>query len=261
MPAGAPMRLGGRVALITGASRGIGAAVARGFVQEGAAVAINHPPEGGMRQAARRLADELTEAGGRALAVEADVSDRTQVDGMVSHIGSTLGGVDVLVNNAARIPLAAWDSITTDEWNGLHEVNVTGLLHCAQATFPHMRRQGYGKIINVTSVTVELGHTGKLHYVTSKAAVIGFTRSLAREVGPIGIRVNAIMPGAIRTEHELETFPGQESAIDAMLADRQCLPYRGVADDLVGAFVFLAAPDSDFVTGQVLTVDGGWTHG
>lgn len=254
------MRLHGRVALITGASRGIGAAVARAFVREGAAVAINHPPDEMMQHAAERLEAELVAAGGDAIAVSADVADRIQVDHMVERIGSRLGGVDILVNNAARIPLAQWDSLSTDEWNALHEVNLTGLLHCAQATFPHMRQKGYGKIINVTSVTVELGHTGKLHYVTSKAGVIGFTRSLAREVGPQGIRVNAVMPGAIRTEHELETFPGQEAAIDAMLADQQCLPYRGVAEDMVGAFVFLASAESDFVTGQVLTVDGGWTH-
>jgi 3-oxoacyl-[acyl-carrier protein] reductase len=255
------MRLAGRVALVTGASRGIGAAVARGFAREGAAVMINHPPDSDqMQQSAQDLAAEIRAAGGTALAVGADVADRDQVDRMVAEIAAAAGGVDILVNNAAQIPLAEWSEITTSEWNRVQEVNMTGPLHCAQATFPHMREQGYGKIINVTSVTVELGHTSKLHYVTSKAGVIGFTRSLAREVGSHGIRVNAVMPGAIRTEHELETFPGQAEAIDAMLFERQCLPYRGVAEDMVGAFVFLAAPESDFVTGQILTVDGGWTH-
>jgi 3-oxoacyl-[acyl-carrier protein] reductase len=255
------MRLAGRVALVTGASRGIGAAVARGFAREGAAVMINHPPGSDqMQRSAEDVATEIRAAGGTALAVCADVADRDQVERMVAEIGSAAGGVDILVNNAAQIPLAEWSEITTSEWNRVQEVNMTGPLHCAQATFPHMREQGYGKIINVTSVTVELGHTSKLHYVTSKAGVIGFTRSLAREVGPHGIRVNAVMPGAIRTEHELETFPGQAEEIDAMLFERQCLPYRGVAEDMVGAFLYLAAPESDFVTGQILTVDGGWTH-
>lgn len=255
------MKLTGKVALVTGASRGIGAAVARGFVREGAAVAINHPPDDGpMRQLAEGLAEELRVEGGTALAVGADVAARHQVEGMIATVEDAIGGVDILVNNAAMIPLAAWEEITTEEWNRVQEVNLTGPLHCAQATFPHMRRKGYGKIVNVTSVTVELGHTAKLHYVTSKAGVIGFTRSLAREVGPHGIRVNAVMPGAIRTEHELETFPGQAAEIDAMLFESQCLPYRGIAEDVVGAFVYLAAPESDFVTGQVLTVDGGWTN-
>lgn len=255
------MRLAGRVALVTGASRGIGAAVAREFANEGAAVMINFPPDSAsMERSAESLASELRSDGGVALAVCADVADRDQVERMVAAIDAAVGGVDILVNNAAQIPLADWSEITTAEWNRVQEVNMTGPLHCAQATFPHMRQQGYGKIINVTSVTVELGHTSKLHYVTSKAGVIGFTRSLAREVGGHGIRVNAVMPGAIRTEHELETFHGQAEKIDAMLFERQCLPYRGVAEDMVGAFLYLASSESDFVTGQILTVDGGWTH-
>jgi 3-oxoacyl-[acyl-carrier protein] reductase len=122
-----------------------------------------------------------------------------------------------------------------------------------------MVEQGYGKIITVGSVMSELGMPGALHYVTTKAGLVGFTRALAREVGRSGVRVNAVLPGAIRTEHELETV-GDQEALAAAAAARQCLPDRGRPADLVGTFVFLAAADSDFVTGQVLAVDGGWVH-
>jgi 3-oxoacyl-[acyl-carrier protein] reductase len=123
-----------------------------------------------------------------------------------------------------------------------------------------MRDQGYGKIITVSSVMVELGLPGALHYVSTKAGLIGFTRALAREVGPDGIRVNCVMPGAIRTEHETESFPDQEERLRHAAASRQSVPRRGVPADIVGAFIYLASSDSDFVTGQVINVDGGWAH-
>jgi 3-oxoacyl-[acyl-carrier protein] reductase len=122
-----------------------------------------------------------------------------------------------------------------------------------------MRRRGRGSIITVTSVTVNLGMAGLLDYVSSKAGIIGFTRALAREVGKDGIRVNSVMPGAIRTEQEIALgFDAEE--LEVLSAARQCLPRRGFAADLAGAFVYLASEDSAFVTGQVLNVDGGWTH-
>lgn len=254
------MKLTGKVALVTGASWGIGAAVCRGLAREGAAVAVNHLPTERMSDLAEEVAADIRRAGGTAIAMPADVSDRNQVESMVESIGAQLGGVDVLVNNAAAQDRLPWTQITEEQWNHVLAVNLTGPLLCAQAVFPHMRARGYGKIIMVTSVTVELGHTPLLHYVTSKAGLIGFTRALAREAGPEGIRVNAVMPGAIRTEQEIEAFPDQEGELRALLAERQCLPQRGVAEDLVGAFVYLAGPESDFVTGQVLTVDGGWIH-
>jgi 3-oxoacyl-[acyl-carrier protein] reductase len=253
------MRLAGRTALITGASRGIGAAVAAGFAAEGASVALNHLDTVEMRKlAAERVAD-IVRLGGRALAVAGDVSDPDEVSAMVSLVREELGPVDILVTNAAAASKLPWDHISTDEWAHMLSVNLTGAFLCARAVWPDMRSRQYGKIITVSSVMVELGMAGSLHYVTTKAGLIGFTRALAREVGRFGIRVNCVMPGAIRTEAEIERVADPE-ALTLRAAERQSIPRRGLPEDLVGAFVYLAAQESDFVTGQVLTVDGGWAN-
>jgi 3-oxoacyl-[acyl-carrier protein] reductase len=253
------MRLAGRVALITGASRGIGAAVAEGFAAEGAAVALNYLDIDRMRQLAEDRAAEIVGKGGRAVAVAADVSDPDEVAAMVATVRERLGPVDILVANAAASAKLPWDALTLDAWERVLAVNLTGTFLCARAVWPDMRSRGYGKIITVSSVMSELGLAGSLHYVTSKAGLLGFTRALAREVGPAGVRVNSVMPGAIRTEHEIETCADPE-ALALRAAERQSLPRRGLPEDLVGAFVFLAAEESDFITGQVLSVDGGWLN-
>jgi 3-oxoacyl-[acyl-carrier protein] reductase len=262
MPTG-PMtgRLEGEVALVTGGWRGIGAAVCRAYADQGAAVAINYPSGSPpAREGAVRLADELRADGALALAVEADVSDRVAVLSMVEHVRLELGSVSVLVANAAATGRLPWTEICEAEWDRVMRVNVTGTLLCAQAVYPAMRERGRGRIITVSSVMVEFGGTNALHYVTSKAALIGLTRSLAREVGHDGIRVNSVMPGAIRTESEEEIYPGAAERTAQELALRQSIPRRGVAKDLAGTFVFLASADSDFVTGQVVVVDGGWVN-
>jgi 3-oxoacyl-[acyl-carrier protein] reductase len=254
-------RLEGDVALVTGAWRGIGAAVCRGYADEGAAVAINFPPHHPTaRGHAEALASELTARGGRAMAVEADVSDRKEVNAMVAAVEAELGGVGILVANAAATARMDWMALDESEWHRVMDVNVTGTLLCAQAVYPTMRQAGHGKIITVSSVMVELGAKRALHYVTSKAALIGFTRALAREVGPFGICVNSVMPGSIRTESEEELFPGQSMTTAEAQSKRQSIPRRGIAEDLTGAFVYLASRESDFVTGQMLVVDGGWVH-
>jgi 3-oxoacyl-[acyl-carrier protein] reductase len=254
-------RLAGEVALITGGWRGIGAAVARAYAAAGAGVAINYPPgEPAAQHGAGELAAELTGQGGRAIACAADVSDGSAVRHMVAEIESALGPVTILVANAAATGRLDWTEIDEEAWNHVMAVNVTGTLLCAQAVYPAMRRAGHGKIITVSSVMVELGSERALHYVTSKAALIGFTRALAREVGRYGICVNSVMPGSIRTESEGELYPGDADAIAVRQAALQSIPRRGVADDLAGAFVFLGSRESDFITGQVLAVDGGWIH-
>lgn len=250
------MKLAGQVAIVTGSSRSIGAAIAKRYAREGAKVVVNYRSKG-------ELADAVVAAiiaeGGEAFAYKADVSVESEVLAMVEETVRRYGGVDILVNNAGMDPRKAWHEITSDEWDSVMAVNVRSQFLCAKAVYPYMKRAGRGKIVNVSSVTFFTGLAGFVHYVSSKGAIIGFTRALAREVGPDGITVNCITPGAVHTETELEEIrPEDMPAIEEMLAKAQCFSRRELASDLEGAFVFFASADSDFITGQTLNVDGGW---
>ncbi|WP_420445163.1 SDR family NAD(P)-dependent oxidoreductase [Candidatus Poriferisodalis sp.] len=253
-------RLDNRVALVTGASRGIGAAAAEAFAREGASVVINTIPDERMDAMASDVVSRITDAGGAAIKVVADITVPAQVEAMVADAQSAFGDVDVLVANAAYAKRSAWNEISVEQWDRTMAVNVRGTFLCAKAVHPGMLRKGRGSIITVTSVTVDLGMAGSLDYVASKAGVIGLTRALAREVGRDGIRVNSVMPGAIRTEYEVEIETETEDELAKRLAELQSLPQRGYAEDLAGTFVYLASDDSAFVTGQVVAVDGGWIH-
>lgn len=252
-------RLAGKVAIVTGASRGIGAAVVRGLCAEGASVVIGHHHDDEMASLALDLAGEMVGDGHRSLAHAADISDPGEVREMVAVATDTFGSPDVLVANAAAFHRSSWSDIDVDDWDRVLEVNARGTFLCCREVLPGMCERGSGSIITVGSVTSRAGVTGMLPYVASKGAVVAMTRALAREVGPTGVRVNAVAPGAIRTEMELET-PGDEEAGDEMAATFQSIPRRVVADDLVGTFVYLASDDSRAVTGQVVAVDGGWVH-
>jgi 3-oxoacyl-[acyl-carrier protein] reductase len=252
-------RLANRVAIVTGASWGIGAAVAEAFASEGAHVVVNTLPEERMDKLAASVVERIIDRGGRAIKVPADVSVPADVDRMVASAEAEFGDVDILVANAAFAERCPWHEITVEQWDRTMAVNVRGTFLCSRAVYPGMLRKGRGSIITVTSVTVDLGMAGLLDYVSSKAGILGLTRALAREVGRDGIRVHSVMPGAIRTEQEIElNFDERELA--ALSAERQSIPRRGYADDLTGTFVYLASDDSAFVTGQVVTVDGGWIH-
>lgn len=250
------MKLEGKVAVITGSSQGIGAAVAAGYAREGAKVVVNYHRNGEM---AERLVEEIRDGGGEAVAAGGDVSKTGDVETMFGAAREAFGPVDIVVANAAANPRTPWHEIPESEWDFVMSVNLKGTLLCAQAAYPDMKAKGYGKIITLSSVMAELGTGPCLHYVTTKAGLIGFTRALAREVGGEGIRVNCVMPGSIRTEQEVKDFPDQE-AVARRAAERQSLPERGLPEDLVGTFVYLASSDSDFVTGQVINIDGGWVH-
>ncbi len=249
------MRLEDRVAIVTGGGKGIGRHYAAGLAAEGAAVVIAEIDA----KAAERAAAEINAEGGRALGVPTDVSDEASVKNMVQQAIDAFGKIDILVNNAAIFASVGFthgthDVVPIPEWDRMFAVNVRGTWLCAREVIPHMRRQGYGKIINISSGTASKGTTGMIHYVTSKGAVEAFTRALAREIsGTSGICVNAIAPGNTESETRGEL---EESEKRATLAGR-IIQRAEVPEDLVGTMLFLASKDSDFITGQVIHVDGG----
>jgi 3-oxoacyl-[acyl-carrier protein] reductase len=244
------------VVVITGAGQGLGRAFALDLGRRGWQVAL--ADLNGDR--AGEVAAEIAEAGGAARAFTCDVSDQDQVTGLAAAVHGQLGPVTGLVNNAAifsTLRMGPFEEIEPDAWDRVLRVNVTGAFLMCRAFIPSMKAAGYGKVVNISSATVLIGRPGYLHYVTSKAALIGFTRALATEVGPDGIRVNAITPGSTATEIERETITQeQRQAMAAATALRRVQ----VPADLVGAVAFLLSPDSDFITGQTLNVDGGFAY-
>ena len=245
-----------RVAIITGAGQGIGRAFAKAFAAAGAIAVIAERNE----KTAAAVSAEIMKAGGQALAVTTDIADAASIDEMIEVVEDEYGRIDILVNNAAifsTLQMRPFEQIPLDEWNEVLKINITGQMLCARAVLPAMRRAKWGRIINMSSGAVSLGRPGYLHYITSKAALIGMSRSMARELGPDGITVNAILPGAVFTEVERKTItPTQKERIIA----QQCIARAETPDDLVGTVLFLASEASAFVTGQAINVDGGATH-
>jgi NAD(P)-dependent dehydrogenase (short-subunit alcohol dehydrogenase family) len=246
-----------RVALVTGAARALGAAIAIRLAADGYAVAVNHRADDSARDANDVVA-RIRAAGGTAEAFRADISSTDDVDGMVAAVRERLGPVRVLVNNAATSVASnvGWLEIEPDEFDRVQRVNVGGAFRCARAVYPDMAAAGDGSIVNLSSVRALLGRPGNLHYTSSKAALLGFTRTLARELGASGVRVNALVVGAIKTPDEAAYGPQDET--DAMLYDLQSLRRRGQPVDVAAAVSWLASADASFVTGQSITIDGGW---
>lgn len=243
-------RLTGKVALVTGAAQGLGAAFARALAAEGARVCLCDVRD------PSPLVDEIARAGGQALGRIVDVSSSADVTAFVAAIDAAYGALHILVNNAAldgSPQPKPFTEITNDEWDRTMAVNVRGMLACAQAVVPIMRRQRYGKIINLSSALIFRGTIGMLPYLASKGAILAMTRGLARELGDDGIAVNALAPG--RTLSEAAQAKGADYS--ARIIAMRSLKREGLPGDLIGALIFLASPQSDFITGQALVIDGG----
>ncbi len=246
-------KLDGKVAIVTGGTEGIGVTYAKALAAEGAAVSIWDviSPE--------VVAAEIRAGGGHCIGLICDVTDPRAVAQSLSATLAEFGNaLHILVNNAAvfarLLELKPFEELSSAEFDKALAVNVRGPFECAKAVSPLMRKQGYGKIVNIASGTAFKGTAGMMHYVASKGAVISMTRAMANELGPAGIRVNCIAPGLVLTE--AISRPGLEDFRAGAVATR-FLKQPQTPEDLAGALVFLASPESDFVTGQILAVDGG----
>jgi 3-oxoacyl-[acyl-carrier protein] reductase len=245
-----------RVVIVTGGAHGIGKAYCLAFAKSGSRVVVADIDEPAAEQVAGQIINDI---GARALAVHVDVSDEKSTKEMAAAVLQRFDRIDVLINNAAifaTIPMnrGRIETIASEEWDQLMAVNLKGLFFCCRAVLPTMRAQKSGKIINIASGTVFNGSPGRIHYVTSKAGTIGFTRTLAREVGDDAITVNVLAPGNTLSEENPtdEMIRFRQSSIGARALKRVQVP-----QDLVGAVLFLASPLSDFITGQTINVDGG----
>jgi NAD(P)-dependent dehydrogenase (short-subunit alcohol dehydrogenase family) len=255
------MNLKNKRIIVTGAASGIGRAIALYLAACGASVAAADI------QAPLATVEAIRSAGGEAAAIAADVTKADQVDAMVAQCIEELGGLDGLVNNAgiySTIVPRPFEQIDLDEWRKLFEVNVFGLARCCQAVTPHMRANGGGRIVNIISGVPFKGIPFMLHYVASKGAVLGITRSLARELGPANILVNGVAPGSTLTRGTEALFYGPDGSYTekaASLLSHIPLGRPGKPEEIASAVLFLVAPDSSYVNGHVLVVDGGWIAG
>lgn len=245
-------RLDGKVAIVTGGGRGIGVEYAKVLAAEGAKVAVTDIVD------TETTVNIIKQAGGEALGMHCDVTDADNIKSMVAETVGNYGRLDILVNNAALfadLKQGSFLDIDEAEWDRVMQINTRGVFSCSKAAVPEMKKNGYGKIINIASGTVFKGTPMLLHYVSSKGAQVAFTRALAREVGDDGITVNCIAPGLTMSEKVIDD--DQWTAVKDGNTASRAIKREQMPEDLIGALVFFSSQDSDFVTGQTLVVDGG----
>jgi NAD(P)-dependent dehydrogenase (short-subunit alcohol dehydrogenase family) len=250
------MKLKDKVAIITGAAGGIGAAFALGYAKEGAKIVIGDLRDG------KETVHAVEEADSQAIFVKTDVSKQEECDAMAKAAVDRFGAIDILVNNAAifgDIILRPFTDIPTEEYDRVMQVNAIGPFHCTKAVFPYMKEKG-GKIINMSSASIFEGVPGMPHYVSSKGAIMAFTRCMAKELGSFNINVNSIAPGFTHSAGG-DRFDQNKELMDVPLEEIQlpmrCLKRAAYPEDLIGTAVFLASDMSNFITGQLIVHDGG----
>jgi 3-oxoacyl-[acyl-carrier protein] reductase len=247
------MRLEGRVAIVTGSSRGVGRAVALAFAREGAKVIVNFSSK---KNAAEEVVEEARRVGSDAVAVQADVASREGAARLADAAMETFGRVDILVNNAGFTRPAMMLKMTEDQWDQVVDIHLKGAFLCTQAAALHMKEAKAGKIINVTSVAGLVGTIGQVNYSAAKGGIISLTKSIARELAPYGVCANVISLGIVATDMT-EKIRTDEKLRDIYM-NRILLKRFAEARDIAPAFVFLASDESNYITGQLLCVDGGY---
>ena len=244
------MLLAEKTALVTGASRGIGRATALELAKAGAKVALNFA---GNRAAAEEVAALIEAAGGEALLVQADVGDPAAVDAMIKAVVARFGKIDILVNNAGITRDNLIMRMKEEEWDAVIHTNLKGIFNCTKAITRLMMKQKYGRIVNMTSVVGVMGNAGQSNYAAAKAGVIGFTKSMAKELASRNITVNAVAPGYISTDMTANLPEQAKTELQSQIP----LQRLGNPEDVAAAVLFLVSPGADYITGQTLHVDGG----
>ncbi|MDD3473342.1 MAG: 3-oxoacyl-ACP reductase FabG [Syntrophaceae bacterium] len=247
------MKLEGRAAIVTGSSRGVGRNVALAYAKEGADVLINYSSSEGP---ALEAVEKIKAMGRKAVAVKADVANKAEVENMVAMAKETFGRVDILVNNAGFTRPAMLSKMTEDQWDAVVNAHLKAPFLCIQACFPHFAEQKYGKVINVSSVAGLVGTIGQVNYSAAKGGILSLTKSVARELARYNVCANVISLGIVETDmtEKIRT----DEKLKEIYMNRILLKRFGSADDISPAFVFLASEDSDYITGQILCVDGGY---
>ena len=244
------MRLAGKSAIVTGSSRGIGAEIAGLFAQEGAYVVVNCIED---LDRAKRVLGRIREEGGKADLVVADVRSVTDIERMIESTVKVTGKLDVLVNNAGIVRDSLLENMSFEQWSETIETNLGGVFNCSKVALKTMKKQGHGKIINISSVVAQMGNIGQANYVASKAGIIGLTKSLALEYARYGILVNAIAPGFCNT-HMTASIPEK---VKEKLVARIALGRFAEPQEIARSALFLASDECSYMTGQVLSINGG----